>query len=66
MLVAIYARSANEDDIIMQVENCRRYILENWNLTTQINKTIYRNCGRPTKPCELFGITKATQRSQLP
>ncbi|MDO0821288.1 hypothetical protein [Desulfosporosinus nitroreducens] len=38
MLVAIYARSANEDDIIMQVENCRRYILENWNLTTQIKQ----------------------------
>jgi len=49
MLVAIYARSANEDDIIMQVENCRRYILENWNLTTQI-KQFTENCGRPTKP----------------
>ncbi len=36
MLVAIYARSANEDDVIIQVENCRRYILENWNLKTQI------------------------------
>ncbi|KUO71184.1 MAG: hypothetical protein APF81_21120 [Desulfosporosinus sp. BRH_c37] len=36
MLVAIYARSVNEDDLIMQVENCRQYILNNWNLKTQI------------------------------
>lgn len=36
MLVAIYARSANQDDLIMQVENCRQYILKNWNLKTSI------------------------------
>ncbi|KJS49693.1 hypothetical protein [Desulfosporosinus sp. BICA1-9] len=36
MLVAICARSANENDVIMQVKNCRQYILKNWNLETQI------------------------------
>ena len=25
-MVAIYARSANEDDVIAQVDNCKRYI----------------------------------------
>jgi len=38
MLVAIYARAANEDDVITQVENCRRYILEYWNPKTQIKQ----------------------------
>ena len=36
MQVAIYARSADEDDVITQVDNCRRYILENWNPKTQV------------------------------
>ena len=36
MLVAIYTRAANEDDVITQIKNCRQYILEYWNPKTQI------------------------------
>ena len=36
MMVAIYARSANEDDVITQVDNCKQYIMENWSLKTQV------------------------------
>ncbi len=34
MRIAIYARSTNKDDVIIQIENCIRYIT-NWKPTAQ-------------------------------